>query len=63
MPMGNEPERMGQPIVTSREPVGPKRGGDKGSAGDQAVMDAVIIIGLCWLFVFMVMFSLRRYNV
>lgn len=59
----SEPERMGNPITTTREPVGPKKAGDKGTMGDMAVMDAVIIVGAAWLVLFFLAFSLRRHNV
>lgn len=62
MAMVTEPERMGQPIVTTREPRGPKTAGDKGTPGDMAVMDAVMIVGAAWLILFFLAFSLRRHN-
>jgi hypothetical protein len=63
MPFGNEDERQGRPIVTTREPVGPKNAGSKGSPGDVALMDAVTIVVLAWLVLFLLWFSLRRHNV
>lgn len=63
MPMATEDSRVGNPLVTSREPVGPKNAKSKGSVGDQALMDSLIIIGAAWLVLFMLMFSLRRHNV
>ena len=63
MAMITENQRMGNPIVTTREPVGPKKAGDKGTIGDMAVMDAVIIVGIAWLILFFLAFSLRRHNV
>lgn len=63
MPMNREEERQGRSIQMSREPVGPKRAGDKGTPGDQAVMDAVMLVGACWLFLLLLFFSLRRHNV
>ncbi len=48
----SEDARMGNPIVTTREPVGPKTAGDKGTPGDMAVMDAVMIVGAAWLVLF-----------
>ena len=59
----SEPERMGNPITMTREPVGPTKSGDKGTAGDMAVMDAVMIVGAAWLILFFLAFSLRRHNV
>lgn len=61
--MQNEDDRVGNSILTTREPAGPKRAGDKGSMGDQALMDSIVIIGAAWLIVFALMFSLRRHNV
>jgi hypothetical protein len=62
MPMGKEPERVGTPIVTEREPQGPVRAGDKGSIGDVALMDAIVLVLACWLFLFLIGFSLRRHS-
>lgn len=63
MPMANEEDYTSRPIVVSREPVGPKNAASKGSVGDQAVMDAVLIIAASWLFLFFLSFSLRGHNV
>lgn len=61
--MVTEDQRMGNPIVSTREPVGPKTAGDKGTPGDMAVMDAVMIVGAAWLILFFLAFSLRRHNI
>lgn len=63
MPMGIEDERVGQPIKMTREPVGPKRAGAKGSMGDQALMDAVIIVGIAWVVLIALAVTLHRHNV
>lgn len=63
MPMGSEPERVGTPIVTTREPVGPVRAGEKGSVGDQALMDGIVIILMCWLLLFILVGTLRGHNI
>lgn len=63
MPFASENDRQGTPIVTSREPVGPKNAGSKGSPGDVALMDAVAIVAICWVVLALLMFSLRRHNV
>lgn len=63
MPMGIEAERVGESIKTTREPVGPKRAGDKGSVGDRALMDAVIIVAAAWLVLAALAFTLHRHNV
>lgn len=61
--MNSEDPRQGQPIQMSREPVGPKRAGDKGTPGDVALMDAVYIVAACWIFLFIFYFSIRRHNI
>jgi hypothetical protein len=63
MPFGTEDERMGTPIKTSREPVGPKNAGSKGSLGDVALMDAIAIVVAAWLILFVLAFSLRRHTI
>jgi hypothetical protein len=63
MPMASEDDRQGRPIITTREPAGPKRAGDKGTPGDVALMDAVMLVGACWIFIFLLYFSLRRHNI
>lgn len=61
--MVTEDARVGGPLKLSNEPKGPVKAGSKGSVGDQAFMDAVVIVAICWLIVFATMFSLRRHNV
>lgn len=63
MPVATEDARVGRPIVTSREPVGPKNAGSKGSPGDVALMDAITIVIIAWAILFVLAFSLRRHNV
>lgn len=63
MPIRNEEDRQSQPINMTREPVGPKNAASKGSVGDVALMDALIIVGVAWAILFMLTFSLRRHNV
>lgn len=63
MPMNMEDGRQGVPIKMTREPVGPKRSGDKGTVGDRAVMDAVFIVGAAWVVLFFLFFTLRHHNV
>lgn len=60
--MVTENERVGSPIVTTREPVGPKRAGDKGSVGDTAVMDAVAIVCIAWAILLGLAWTLRKHN-
>lgn len=61
--MVDEDSRVGGNLKLTNEPSGPVKPGSKGSVGDQAVKDAILIIGVCWAIVFFVMFSLRRHNV
>lgn len=63
MPMASEDQFVTRPISTTREPVGPKNAGSKGSAGDVALMDAVAIVLLAWVILFLLGFSLRRHNI
>lgn len=55
-----EPTRLN----TEREPVGvePKNGA-RGSVGDKAVMDAIVIVLIAWAVLFFLVFSLRRHNI
>ena len=63
--MGMEKEApTGRPnLVTSREPVGPKNAGDKGSPGDVALMDCLKIIGIAWIILLLMIYSLRTHNI
>jgi len=63
MPMGTEENGTSRPIVTTREPVAPKSSGSKGTVGDRAVMDAVMLVGACWVALFLLSYSLRNHNV
>lgn len=50
-------------LNTAREPQGPKRSGDKGTIGDQALMDAILIVCIAWAILIFLGFSLRRHNI
>lgn len=63
MPMATEDERVGGTLTLSREPKGPSRSGDKGSTGDKALMDSLIIVGAAWVILFFLMYSLRGSNI
>lgn len=63
MPMATENARVGGDLKVTNEPKGPKKSGDKGTMGDQALMDALGIIIACWLLLFFLGFSLRRHNI
>lgn len=54
----------GRPNLTvTREPVGPAVAGTKGSAGDRALMDAVVVVGVAWLILALLALSLRAHNI
>lgn len=63
MPVAVEQEFTTRQINTTREPVGPKNAGSKGSPGDVALMDAVAVVLIAWVVLFLLGFSLRRHNV
>ncbi len=63
MPVAVEEEYTSRNIKTTREPVGPKNAGSKGSVGDTALMDAVAIVLIAWVVLFLLGFSLRRHNI
>ena len=63
MPLGMEDKEVGRRIQVTREPVGPKNAASKGSVGDQALMDALLIVIVAWAILFFLSFSLRRHNV
>lgn len=63
MPVAVEQEYTTRAIQTTREPVGPKNAGSKGSPGDVALMDAVAVVLIAWVVLFLLGFSLRRHNI
>ena len=58
-----EVEDKQSPLTLAREPKRPKRAGDPGSIGDQALKDAVLVIAIGWALLFLLAFSLRKHNV
>jgi hypothetical protein len=60
--MVSEDDRIGGNLKLTNEPSGPVKAGDKGSIGDQAFKDAVLIVCICWAIVFATIFSLRRHS-
>jgi len=50
-------------LVTSREPKVRVKGGEPGSLGDQALMDAIAMIAIAWVALLLLGFSLRGSNV
>jgi hypothetical protein len=63
MPTATETPTGRPTLVSSREPVGPKVAGDRGTPGDQALMDAITIVVIAWAVLFLLAFSLRRHNI
>jgi hypothetical protein len=63
MPFATEDTRQGNPATFTREPVGPKNAGSKGSVGDVAVMDAICLVVAAWAVLFILAYSLRHHNV
>lgn len=61
--MVSEVENKTSPLTLKREPKAPKRAGDPGSIGDQALKDAITIILIGWVLLFLLAFSLRKHNV
>jgi len=50
-------------LNVTRQPVGPSVPGAKGTAGDKALMDGVVIVGIAWAILFLLAFSLRAHNI
>lgn len=64
MPINEEAEKGRPNLATSREPVSPvKKNAANKSVGEQALMDAVIIVIAAWLVVFFLAFTLRTHNI
>lgn len=53
----------GTPANPGNDPKARKRAGEKGSMGDQALMDAIVIVALAWLVILFLALSLRNHNV
>lgn len=63
-PISQERGHGSPTLVVSREPVGPASSdAGKNTAGDLAVRDALIIIGVAWAILFLLMYSLRQHNI
>lgn len=63
MPMGVDDSQMPRKLTVSREPTGPITPGSKGSLGDQALMDGLALIVGAWIFLGVLVFSFRGFNV
>ena len=53
----------GTPANPARDPKKILQRGNKGSIGDVALMDAVVIVALCWVALLGLWVSLRNHNV
>lgn len=67
MPMSQEPETGAPPLAGTKgnpahEPKKKLQDG-KGTIGDKALMDAVILVIACWVLLFLLWYSLRHHNV
>lgn len=64
MPITEEGARTPPVLATSREPISPtKRNKDDRSVGTQALNDALIIVGVSWLILFFLAYTLRSHNI
>lgn len=63
MPIAKENGSGSPELAVTREPVGPNTAGAKGTNGDKALIDAVIIVAIAWLILFFLAYSLRKHNV
>lgn len=61
--MVQEQDGFSGPLTTTREPVKPVSAGDKGGLGDQALMDAILLVGLSWGILLFFSLSLRSFNI
>lgn len=57
------PDLTGTPRNPAREPRKNRPRDGKGSIGDQAFMDAVVIVALAWILLLVLAYSLRHFNV
>ena len=67
MPLLKEPENGAPPLAgtpgnPAHDPTRKDKQG-KGSIGDKALMDAIIIVALAWALLFFLAYSLRHHNV
>jgi len=66
--MQTEPEDTSRPLAGTqkngaRDPKRKPNAGEKGSMGDMALMDGLIIVGAAWIILFFLAYSLRHHNV
>lgn len=63
-PIATDDSRQSPPVLaTSKEPRVPSSKGGNGTVGDQALMDAIILIVACWVLIFFLALSLRSHNI
>lgn len=65
MPVSTDDSRATPPVLaTSNEPVAPKtKDGRPESVGNQALMDAIVVICVCWAVLFLLAWTLRAHNI
>lgn len=67
MPTAQETGPVSPPLVgTKGNPARDPKSKDKtgqGSVGDRALMDSIILIGLAWLALFALWYSVRNHNI
>jgi hypothetical protein len=65
MPMDKDPnETQGNPtLAQGRDPKRKIKRGEPGSMGDNAFMDAVIIVIVAWVILVLLAYSLRHHNI
>ncbi len=59
----NSPKLKGAPGNPARDPKAKKRAGAKGSVGDQALMDSIILISIAWAILLLLFYSVRGHNI
>jgi len=66
MPTATEPEKIVRLVGTKDNPARDpkvKPDGGKGSIGDKALMDSLIVVIVAWAFLLFLAYSLRHHNV
>jgi hypothetical protein len=69
MPLAKDAGQVSPPLVgtkenPARDPSATAKGNTmKGTVGDRALMDSIVLISIAWALLFMLFFSLRGHNV
>lgn len=66
MPTATEPEKVVHLVGTQANPARDpkvKDAGGKGSVGDMALMDSIIVVVVAWAFLLFLAYSLRHHNI